>query len=82
MYGSRVGIVTNGILQNDQEWGADHAPNIDLNSFENVQLIKGAAALKYGGDTPCGIIILTSNKKKLIDSLYGNTILNLESNGR
>ena len=82
MYGSRVGIVTNGIRQNDQEWGADHAPNIDLNSFENVQLIKGAAALKYGGDTPGGIIILTSNKKKLIDSLYGNTILNLESNGR
>ena len=81
MYGSRIGIVANGIRQNDQEWGADHAPNIDLNSFENVQLIKGAAALKYGGDTPGGTIILTSNKKKLIDSLYGSTILNLESNG-
>lgn len=49
MYGSRIGIVANGIRQNDQEWGPDHAPNIDLNSFENVQLIKGAAALKYGG---------------------------------
>ena len=65
MYGSRIGIVANGIRQNDQEWGDDHAPNIDLNSFENVQLIKGAAALKYGGDTPGGTIILTSNKKKL-----------------
>ena len=82
MYGSRIGIVANGIRQNDQEWGPDHAPNIDLNSFENVQLIKGAAALKYGGDTPGGTIILTSNRKKIIDSLYGSTILNLESNGK
>ena len=82
MYGSRVGIVANGIRQNDQEWGLDHAPNIDLNSFESVQLIKGAAALKYGGDTAGGMIILSSNKKKLRDSLYGSSILNLESNGK
>jgi len=82
MYGSRVGIVTNGIRQNDQEWGPDHAPNIDLNSFESIQLIKGASALKYGGDTAGGMIILSSQRKKLTDSLYGNTISNLESNGK
>ena len=34
MYGSRIGIVANGIRQNDQEWGPDHAPNIDLNSLK------------------------------------------------
>ena len=25
--------------------GADHAPNVDFDSFETIQLIKGAAAL-------------------------------------
>ena len=40
MYGSRVGIVTDGFRQYDQQWGPDHAPNIDFDSFETLQLIK------------------------------------------
>jgi len=82
MYGSRVGIVANGIRLRDQEWGADHAPNIDLNAFQTVQLIKGAATLKYGGDTAGGIIVLTPFKKKLENRLFGSTSLNFESNGK
>jgi len=82
MYGSRVGIVANGIRLQDQEWGADHAPTIDLNSFENIQLVKGASALKYGGDTPGGIIVLSPSKLILKDSLFGQTIINASENGR
>lgn len=81
-YGSRVGIVANGVRLRDQEWGADHAPNIDFNSFESVQVVKGAVGLKYGGDTAGGIIVLAPAKTILKDSLYGMTTLNLESNGR
>ena len=40
MYGSRVGIVTDGFRQYDQQWGPDHAPNVDFDSFETIQLIK------------------------------------------
>ena len=81
MYGSRVGIVANGVRLRDQEWGSDHAPNIDLNAFQNVQLVKGAAALKYGGDTPGGIIVLSPPKIILGDSLFGQTIINAATNG-
>ena len=62
MYGSRVGIVTDDFRQYDQQWGPDHAPNIDFDSFDVIQLIKGAAALKYGGDTSAGSIILSSDR--------------------
>ncbi len=82
MYGSRVGIVTDDFRQHDQQWGPDHAPNIDFDSFETIQLIKGAAALKYGGDTSAGSIILSSKRKKLRDTLFGNSNINIESNGR
>lgn len=82
MYGSRIGIIVNGIRLRDQEWGADHAPNIDLNAFENVQLIKGASALKYGGDMVGGVIILSPPKIELKDTLIGKTIVNLNQNGR
>ena len=55
---------------------------IDFDSFNIIQLIKGAAALKYGGDTSGGLIILSSSRKQLKDSLYGNSNLILESNGK
>ena len=82
MYGSRVGIITDDFRQYDQQWGPDHAPNVDFDSYDIIQLIKGAAALRYGGDTSAGSIILSSKRKKLKDTLFGESSINLESNGR
>ena len=82
MFGSRVGIIYDGVVLEDQQWGKDHAPNLDLNSFDNIRLIKGAGLLKYTGDTPGGVIVLESSTPKISDSLYGKTILNGMSNGR
>ena len=82
MYGSRVGIVYDGVVLENQQWGLDHAPNVDLNAFNNIRLIKGAGLLKYTGDTPGGVIVLESSTPKISDSLYGKTIINGMSNGR
>ena len=81
MFGSRVGIIYNGVMLENQQWGQDHAPNVDLNAFEEVKLVKGASVLKYSGRNPGGVIILKSSLPKKIDSLYGKTILNIKSNG-
>ena len=81
MFGSRVGIIYNGIMLENQQWGQDHAPNVDLNTFEDIKLVKGASVLKYSGRNPGGVIILKSPLPKKIDSLYGKTILNFNSNG-
>jgi iron complex outermembrane receptor protein len=81
MFGSRVGIIYNGIMLENQQWGQDHAPNVDLNAFDDVKLVKGASVLKYSGRNPGGVIILKSSLPKKIDSLYGKTILNIKSNG-
>ncbi len=81
MFGSRVGIIYNGVMLENQQWGQDHAPNVDLNAFEDVKLVKGASVLKYSGRNPGGVIILKSSLPKKIDSLYGKTILNIKSNG-
>lgn len=82
MFGSRVGIVNNGIRLQDQEWGADHAPSLDINAFESIQLIKGAAALKYGGDTAGGTILLSPFSIPVKDTLYGRSLMNAATNGR
>lgn len=82
MFGSRVGIIYDGIQIENQQWGQDHAPNIDQNAFDEIRLVKGAGVLKYSGDTPGGIIVLEKKLPLINDSLYGKSILNGYSNGR
>ncbi|MDB2607192.1 TonB-dependent receptor, partial [Zobellia sp.] len=82
LHSSRVVIINNGVRMEDQEWGAEHAPNIDVNSIANLTLIKGAGALQYGGDAIGGVIVAEALKVPVKDSLYGKTIMNFASNGR
>ena len=47
LYGSRVDILNNEVNIQDQQWGIEHAPSIDINSAENIYVIKGAGTLQY-----------------------------------
>ena len=40
LHSSRVVIINNGVRMEDQEWGAEHAPNIDVNAVNKLTLIK------------------------------------------
>ncbi|MEM7186003.1 MAG: TonB-dependent receptor [Bacteroidota bacterium] len=82
LHSSRVVIVNNGVRMEDQEWGAEHAPNIDINSVGNLTLIKGAGALQYSGDAVGGVIIAESPRVPVKDSLYGKTLITGSSNGQ
>ena len=82
LHSSRVVIVNNGVRMEDQEWGAEHAPNIDINSVSNLTVIKGAGALQYSGDAVGGVIIAEASKVPVKDSLYGKTLMTATSNGR
>ncbi|NNE32755.1 MAG: TonB-dependent receptor plug domain-containing protein, partial [Winogradskyella sp.] len=48
LHSSRLLILNNNVRQQDQEWGIEHAPNIDINSAEQISVIKGSGALAYG----------------------------------
>ena len=82
LHSSRVVLVNNNVRMEDQQWGVDHSPSIDLNSAANINVIKGASALEYGGDAIGGVIIAKSKKAPIKDTLMGKTILNAVSNGR
>jgi iron complex outermembrane receptor protein len=45
LYGSRINIMSNGVRLAEQEWGVEHAPNVDINNFQHIDVIKGASAL-------------------------------------
>ncbi|WGK64526.1 TonB-dependent receptor [Croceiramulus getboli] len=82
LHSSRIILINQGTRLEDQEWGVEHAPNIDLNSAGNVTVIKGAAALRYGGDAVGGVIVTDARIAPVKDTLYGKTILNARTNGR
>ncbi len=80
--GSRVLILNDGVRMQDMEWGEEHAPNIDINGSGSISVIKGAAALQYGGDAIGGVILVSPQKPIKKDSLFGKILLNAISNGR
>ncbi|AKK74764.1 TonB-dependent receptor [Chryseobacterium gallinarum] len=82
LYGSRISIMNNGVKMAEQEWGAEHAPNVDVNDFEHIDVIKGASALKYGNDGVAGVVLLEPLLPPKKDTLMGNVKLSGISNGR
>jgi iron complex outermembrane recepter protein len=68
LHSSRVVILNNGIRQEGQQWGSEHAPEIDTYLANNINLVKGAQTLRYGGDGIGGIILV---EPKLLSSKPG-----------
>lgn len=58
MYGSRVLILNNGVRQEGQQWGNEHAPEIDPFIANRITVIKGAQSIRYGSDAIGGVVLL------------------------
>lgn len=81
LHSSRLLIVNNNVRLFDQEWGDEHAPNIDINSNNKIEVIKGANTLRYGSDAIGGLILIKPKKHFAKDSLFGSSMLSVNSNG-
>jgi len=58
LHSNRVLILNNGIRQEGQQWGSEHAPEIDPFIAKDIAIVKGAAGVRYGADAIAGVIIL------------------------
>lgn len=83
MYGNRLLIVNNGVRQQGQQWGADHAPELDANTAGGINVIKGAEAVRYGAEALGGVIELDARPLPYGASATSGNIATLYgSNGR
>ncbi|KQR92024.1 TonB-dependent receptor [Chryseobacterium sp. Leaf180] len=82
LYGSRIAILNNGVRLAEQEWGVEHAPNVDINNFQHIDVIKGASALKYGSDAIGGVVVMEPEIFPKKDTVKGSVGLSGISNGR
>lgn len=81
LHSSRVPVIANNVRLEDQQWGTEHAPNIDVNAAGRVAVIKGANALQYGGDAIGGLVLVEPLTVRN-DTLFGKTLVTGASNGR
>ncbi len=56
MTSNRVQVNSNGIKQEGQQWGSDHGLEIDPFQADEVQVVKGPSALRFGSDATAGVI--------------------------
>lgn len=82
LYGSRVSILTDGVKMAEQEWGVEHAPNVDVSNFDHIDVVKGASALRYGSDAVGGVVMMEPSVLPKKDTLMGRLSLSGISNGR
>ncbi|TAG05137.1 MAG: TonB-dependent receptor [Cytophagia bacterium] len=69
--GNRILILNNGIRQEGQQWGSEHAPEIDPFIANQVTVIKGAESVRYGAEAIGGVILVETpdlfQKRKTIE---------------
>ncbi|NQW77083.1 MAG: TonB-dependent receptor [Cytophagales bacterium] len=82
MHSSRVIILNQGVRQEGQQWGSEHAPEVDPFVSKNIQVIKGPAGLRYGGDAIGGIILLEPNSLPDTSGILGEAQTIFFTNGR
>lgn len=82
VHSQRVLILNHGIRQEGQQWGAEHAPEIDPFIASNVVVIKDASAIKYGTDALGGVIVVNPPPLPETNKLGGMLNTVLQSNGR
>jgi len=80
LHSQRLVLMNHGLVQEGQQWGGEHAPEIDPFSPDRIEIVRGAAGVEYGVGAIGGVIRIDSreiNKKK---SLLGEVMLNGFSN--
>lgn len=81
LYGNRVAILNNGIPLAGQQWGIDHAPEIDAQSAQKISVIKGVAAIKYPAAQLGGVVLVESSEIDKDPHLHGRANAFVETNG-
>lgn len=78
---NRIAVVDRGIKQEGQQWGSDHALEIDQKAVRRVNVYKGAMSLRYGGDAMGGVVAINEHSPLPAQGLHADGEAWGESNG-
>lgn len=81
LHSNRIAIVSNGVALEGQQWGSEHAPEIDPFSAEKISVVKGAAGVRYGVGAMAGAVVLEPPPLREKEGMDGWLSLGGFSNG-
>lgn len=79
---NRVVVVNDGVRQEGQQWGDEHGIEIDENSVNKVEILKGPSSLLYGSDALAGVIHLISAPAVEEGTIKGQSYTQYQTNSR
>ncbi|RYY14037.1 MAG: TonB-dependent receptor, partial [Chitinophagaceae bacterium] len=76
LHSNRILTINNGVRQEGQQWGNEHAPEIDPFIADKLVVIKGVDELKYGSDAIGGVILVDPRPLRYLPGNHGevNTV--------
>ena len=82
LHSERVVVVNAGVAQEGQQWGGEHAPEIDPFAPARVEVLRGVAGVEYGVGAMGGVVRLVPRELPETPGVGGEAILNAFSNNR
>lgn len=79
---NRLVVINDGIRQEGQQWGEEHGIEIDENSVNRVEILKGPASLIYGSDAIAGVINIMTIPTIPQNTWRGSLISGYQTNNR
>ncbi|MEO6869092.1 MAG: TonB-dependent receptor [Ginsengibacter sp.] len=79
---NRILTLYDGVRQEGQQWGDEHGIEVDENTVDKVEVVKGPASLIYGSDAVAGVINMLPDKPPVRGSFVGNFMNQYQTNNR
>lgn len=75
MHSNRVILYNAGVRLEGQQWGSEHAPEVDPFTANEITVIKGASSVQYGSDALGGVILIEPEPLNFHKHIAGNVNL-------
>ena len=59
LHSNRILIMNNGVRLEGQQWGTEHAPEIDPFLAKEITVVKGAETVRFGPDAMGGLVLVS-----------------------
>ncbi|MEO6819435.1 MAG: TonB-dependent receptor [Ginsengibacter sp.] len=79
---NRILTLYDGVRQEGQQWGDEHGIEVDENTVNKVEVVKGPASLIYGTDAVAGVVNMIPANPPAKGKIIGNIYNQYQSNNR
>jgi iron complex outermembrane receptor protein len=82
LHSQRIVVSNGGVRQEGQQWGGEHAPEIDIFGAREIEVLRGPGAVVYGPDALGGVVQIEPGALPVDAGWGGEVVGNAFANNR